>query len=433
MFCLLISLSHAEPISLQDAYALAAQNNAQLKLADWSSTKAKIAEQQAWLSILPQVKAEASWLYFDEPIEISFTGDADVDCTLFDNFGFGDLCASFAEPIVVREDEIYEGKLQLVQPLTPLYSIVNGARARSALHRVAEAEAQLTQGEVMVSVTESYMELQTMAAAEALAEHTIERLKLHVQRAQNFEAQGLMTALDVRQIELGLQDAELASKQAALGKMVAERKIELLLGRPNLEAKGVTLPDSEPSFQLMDSTPQTVMAEGQLDAAKAGLQASAGQLVPTVALIAGITQTEGQGAFAANEQRFVGVTVSGDFQWGQKALQVRQSHLDVKMAEAGSEVQLHQQRIQQEAAILQAEMAYAEWKTAQAKAKLAADMRLKAESMFEQQMLSAAELMDSENEQLGAEMAVLNAEKKAIVALAEAQSVLGLPVQPEGM
>ena len=431
MFWLLISLGFAEPITLQEAYSLAIENNAQIKIADWSSAKARLTEQQAWLSMLPQVKAEASWLYFDEPIEISLTGDSDVDCTLFESFGFGDLCDSFSQPTVVREDEIYEGKLQLVQPLTPLYSIVNGARAQRALHQVAQAEADITRGDVMVSVTESYMELQTMAGAEALAAHTIKRLEAHAQRAQRFSEQGLLTELDVRQIELGVKDAQLAAQQAALGRRVAERKLEILLGKSGFEPQAIALPTALPSFQTQSNTAQGAVFQGQIDAAKAGRHAAAGQMIPTVALIAGITQTEGQGAFAANEQRFVGVTVSGDFQWGQKALQVRQSHIDVQMAEAGSEIQLQQQALKQEAAIRQAEMAYSEWQTAEEKALLAADLRAKAESQFEQQLLSAAELMDSENEQLAAEMAVLSAKQKAVVALATAQNVLGLPIQPE--
>ena len=433
MFWLYTSLTFAEPITLQDAFALANQNNAQLKLSEWSETKAKLASQHAWLSALPQVKLEANWLYFDSPIEVSFVGDGDVDCTLFENFGFGDLCDSFAEPIVVREDQVYEGNLQIIQPLTPLYSIISGARAQSAMHQVAKAEASITHGEVMVAVTEAYMELQTMAAAEKLAAHTVERIELHAKRAQDFETQGLLTRLDVRQIEVGLQDAQNAVKQAQLGRAVAERKIELLLGKSNLQPQSVELPDNVPNFQLSYQTPQKQLIQGQLDAAKAGRQASAGQLLPTVALIAGITQNEGQGAFAVNEQQFVGITVSGDFQWGQKTLQLRQSHLDVKMAEAGSVLQTQQQALQQDAAIRQAELAHSDWLSAISKADLASDVRKKAALKFEQQMLSSAELMDFENDLMVAEMAVITAQKNAIVAIATVQSLLGLPVQPEKM
>ena len=184
---------------------------------------------------------------------------------------------------------------------------------------------------------------------------------------------------------------------------------------------------------MSSQTPQALVTQGQLDAAKAGRQATAGQLLPTVALIAGITQTEGQGAFAATEQQFVGVTVSGDFQWGQKALQFRQSHIDVKMAEAGSVLQTQQHALQQDAAIRQAEVAYSDWQSATTKAELAADVRKNAALRFEQQLLSSAELMDFENEQMAAEMAVLSAQKNAIVAIANAQSLLGLTVQPENL
>ena len=46
---------------------------------------------------------------------------------------------------------------------------------------------------------------------------------------------------------------------------------------------------------MSSQTPQTLVTQGQLDAAKAGRRATASQLLPTVTLIAGITQTEGQG------------------------------------------------------------------------------------------------------------------------------------------
>ena len=78
-------------------------------------------------------------------------------------------------------------------------------------------------------------------------------------------------------------------------------------------------------------------------------------------------------------------------------------------------------------------MAHSDWLSAISKAELASDVRKNAALKFEQQMLSSAELMDFENDLMAAEMAVITAQKNAIVAIATVQSLLGLPVQPEKM
>ena len=68
------------------------------------------------------VQASGSWLDFGEPLDSYIIGDGseEVDCSSFDAFGFGDLCASFSEPLRVRDERIFDGSIQVAIPISAL-------------------------------------------------------------------------------------------------------------------------------------------------------------------------------------------------------------------------------------------------------------------------------------------------------------------------
>jgi outer membrane protein TolC len=426
----ILAFAQAEEIDLSTTYQFASDNNPQAQIAKWTAAKAELQSRSAWLNMAPQLHAEANWLRFESPLESSFIDAGDLDCAVFESLGFGDLCSSFTEPIVVREDQVYEGKVQLVQPLTSLYSIIFGARSAGFYAKSLEHSAEITEREVLVRVTEAYMTLLSMRSALRLSTHTVERLEAHVDRAKSYAEQGLISDLDVRQLESALRDAQVAVVQSTLGYQVAERTLGLLIGREApLEPKPVdTLALQE--WSVEPNTPTTAQSQAQLLSARSNKQATAGQLLPTVALMAGVSQTEGQGAFAASEQRFVGMTVSGDFLWGQKVLSWRQSNYDVKIAETGYELTQTQLLIEQESSIQNAKIAYSQWENSKEKTMIAKDVLARSNREFEQQIISAADLLDAENDLINAEYATIMAHQETIVSIAAAQSILGLVIQP---
>ena len=77
------------------------------------------------------IQASGSWLDFGEPLDSYIIGDGteEVDCSSFDAFGFGDLCASFSEPLRVRDERHLRWLYSSCIPISALYSIIEGHSA----------------------------------------------------------------------------------------------------------------------------------------------------------------------------------------------------------------------------------------------------------------------------------------------------------------
>ena len=120
----------AEPLSLQESLELVATQNPEVQIARLQADQSNL-ERLKVLTNLVTVQASGSWLDFGEPLDSYIIGDGseEVDCSSFDAFGFGDLCASFSEPLRVRDERIFDGSIQVAIPISALYSIIEGHSA----------------------------------------------------------------------------------------------------------------------------------------------------------------------------------------------------------------------------------------------------------------------------------------------------------------
>ena len=98
MISILMSMNilMAEPLSLQESLELVSTQNPEVQIARLQADQANL-ERLKVLTNLVNVQASGSWLDFGEPLDSYIIGDGteEVDCSSFDAFGFGDLCAFF--------------------------------------------------------------------------------------------------------------------------------------------------------------------------------------------------------------------------------------------------------------------------------------------------------------------------------------------------
>ena len=142
--CILNSV-FAQPLSLQESLALVRIQNPEVQIARLQADQANL-ERYKILTHALSVQASGSWLDFGEPLDSYLIGDenTEVDCTSFETFGFGDLCASFSEPLRVRDERIFDGSLQVALPISALYSIIKGHSASQHLLEVKKLEVEQT-------------------------------------------------------------------------------------------------------------------------------------------------------------------------------------------------------------------------------------------------------------------------------------------------
>ena len=99
----------AEPLSLEKSLQLVATQNPEVQLARLQADQVNL-ERLKVLTNTVSLQASGSWLNFGEPLDSYIIGDGseDIDCSSFEAFGFGDLCASFSEPLRVRDERIFD-------------------------------------------------------------------------------------------------------------------------------------------------------------------------------------------------------------------------------------------------------------------------------------------------------------------------------------
>ena len=98
---------------------------------------------------------------FGEPLEANLLGDGtgDMDCAPFEAFGFEDLCTSFSEPLLLREDKIFDGNVQIYYPISGLYSIYQGMKTQQSLLESKESDTQKQVLAIQKQVSDLYFQM----------------------------------------------------------------------------------------------------------------------------------------------------------------------------------------------------------------------------------------------------------------------------------
>ena len=420
MFYLLLSLAAAEPLSLPQTLELVSSQNPELQIARLGTDKANLERLRSLSMFAPSIEAKSSWLDFGEPLEVNLLGDSaqDVDCATFDAFGMGDLCASFSEPMLLRDAKVYDGSVQVVLPLSSLYSIYQGYQANRYLYEIKELETQQLQAQIETQVIEIYLQALHLEKMKKFTANTTKRLEANQRKVASFVAQDLLHPLESQRLNKALVEISLAQMQAEQGLELLLKQLELLLGRPVEPIPLEKVPVASADIDLSQAF-QLQIAQEQQKAATSGYQASVGQLLPTVALMAAKTNAQGQGTLTPTEQQYVGIAVQGKFNWGQKLISTRQAKLDLEMATSGLSLQRKALELQEQALRMEWNVAKEQESIYQLQVQISEEhLRLQQEK-FEQQMITVSELLDAENDLLKAKLEQSQSENNTIIKLSK--------------
>ena len=199
-----------------------------------------------------------------------------------------------------------------------------------------------------------------------------------------------------------------------------------LLEQPEL----VTTPSSE-------KVPLSVQqAQLNADAARSAVRAAQGQMFPTLALVAGQSNTAGQGPLTPEEQRYIGLAITGKFDWGARILDAKQASITAKQAQAGLQVQRDAIELQLSSAKGALELAQTRLRNAQQKGTLAEELLRQAEQTHQQQLLTTEALLEAETLVLEAHLSISESQKNVLLKyldyrLLQGQSPLDIITQLE--
>lgn len=422
-FLLGIQVSMAAPLTLQESVTLVRSQSPELQIARLQHDQANL-ERLKVLTNAVSLEAAGSWLDFGEPLDVYLMGDgsADVDCSAFEAFGFGDLCTSFSEPLRLRDQRIFDGSIQVAVPLSALYSIVEGHSANQHLADIKGLEAEQTRQRLEVSVIDIYLQTLELQHQVELLKDTQARLEQHKQSVEAFVAQGFAHSVQVKELEYALAQTKLGSTQAQQGYELLCQQLQLLLGLDEpfepTPLTDVILPPTE--GELQDNLSLQI-ATHQRAAAQDGLQAAYGDLIPTVAILAAQTNTQGQGALNPTSQQYIGLSVQGKLAWGQKWMTIKQRQMDYTMAQQAVEMQTQGTQLLQTQLRNQWQQSLDQIEIAKLKVDIETTKLSQAKAQFDAQHITITDLLDTEAEFTQANLTLTHAKYQAIVTQAQYQ------------
>ena len=417
------NIAFAEPLSLQDSLSLVSSQNPEVQIARLQADQSNLERLKVLTNVL-NVQASGSWLDFGEPLDTYIIGDGstDVDCTSFEGFGFGDLCDSFSEPLRVRDERIFDGSLQIALPISALYSIIEGHSANLHLHEIKTLEVEQTKQRIELSVIEIYLQTLDLESQRQILEDTLTRLGQHKRSVQAFVDQGLAHPVQAKELNHAIQHTALGLRQLEQGYELLCQQMALLLG---LDTSFAPLPLGDnidaPKEDQLNSNLSHRIATHQYQAAQDGSQAAMGDLIPTVALIAAATSTQGQGPFTPTSQQYLGLSVQGELGWGNKWMTFKQRQMDVTMAKQGLKIQQQALPIQQKQLKQHWQHTLEKGSLAENKVEIEQIKRNQAQIQFDGHQITVTELLDAESGFADAQIALLRTHHQSILAQAKYQ------------
>ena len=271
-----------QPLTLDDALAIAARQNPNLALARADADVARADRTTSWAGVMPRLDLTSS-------AGRTFLGASTLS-------SINPITQQVLPPSGAQDFPSYSLALQLSQPVFDWKSFRDVSRASSAA-RAAQLqydEAHLT---VAFTVTQAFYEVIRQERVLTVLEQTAARSKDFVARADALFAAGRGTRADTYSARANLANDLIAAEQQRTVVTQARTTLAQVLGQTggadltvvppaSLDAPGVPtteLPDADTLFALARTRRPVVLAQRQLvNAADAAVSSSQGGLYPTV-------------------------------------------------------------------------------------------------------------------------------------------------------
>jgi len=348
-----MGMGQTKNLTLDEAVKRSIEKGPGISVAKESIETAKYGKKKAFAGFFPILSFELRALYYNEAPGISSDmGAITIDPSLIpaaeDNFDFfmrevliqmGDLFGSFSS----FKSEQYDVNitLSLTQPLTPLYQVYYGYKLADLGVDVAEIEVVKARQDLVYNVKEAYYSILKIQHGLAAMDEGIGSVTAHVQKAELFFQQKIITKNDLLQAKARL--AELEAQRISM-EGTLQVVVEGLNFATGIEA-GTTLVLEEPAKQFDGKIPtlkealkvakanRTDLQEMRLRIEQAGLaeKIAIGEFIPQVAAIG--TYTHNEGSLMTYPPLAVGGVLSWNFwAWGSKYYGVKEAKSRTKAA-----------------------------------------------------------------------------------------------------
>lgn len=356
-------------VTLDEAVALALRQNPAVAVAAAEVDAARAQRANVRGMMLPRLHLEGSVIRWDEALVSTFGPPSPMTPTL-----------------EVREAVTTNLKLQVIQPLTPLWALYDAHAMRDLGVDLAGLQQQTARRDLAYRVVESYYRLLQVMRLEEVATTSIATLEGHVGRARIFVEQGVVGKNDLLRAELALSNARQRVIQLRGAVAVSRAALAVAIGLPAdtelVPAARPTAPPAREALSLEEAerralTGRTEIREvaTRLEQADRGVHFAWLHYLPQVSLVANYEHNTGS-LFAQEDSLFLGVVATWDvWDWGTTQSGIDEARARKKQAAAG----LQQVR---DGVRLEVRAAYEAWATATEALTVAESATTQAEENF---------------------------------------------------
>jgi len=267
----------ASAMTLDQALAAAEANNLDLAMAQAQADQVSTLKGQAWSAIAPKVQLSGSWTRNEYPIELDSSAMIPEE--------FQEFIDEPAEPIVIQEQQFWQGNASVIQPLFSGEALPT-LRGTYSLTRAVQADVAGARLRVRAGAAQAFYMLASSREAVRLAQASVENARHQLSLAERQVSAGVAPQRAVLQGQLGVSVAErqvaMTREQVAMAEASFERLTGLAapdaLELPELPAVPGTLDDA--LQQALAHRPELTAAAERLRVAQLQRQVEIGSFMP---------------------------------------------------------------------------------------------------------------------------------------------------------
>ncbi len=267
-----------EPLSLQQAMALANQNNEQLGLSGEDYVQALINKNRALAAFLPTVSFQPSFIVAQKPNIPNPAGNV------------GGITTGYR----VRGDTIQQLNAPVVGNINLFRGLGDVANVQTAEAIIVQRRDLLLnlQATILLNVAQAYYQILRSQASVAVLEHSLQLQEARLTDVQGQFRNGLATRLSVAQTRAEVDSTRVTLIQAQSDVRNGRSALALLIGVPavpNPLADASLVPEhfeDEREFEqrALETREDLRAAAAQLQAARHGIDAAVAQYYPSISL-----------------------------------------------------------------------------------------------------------------------------------------------------
>jgi outer membrane protein TolC len=381
----------------------------------------------------PKLQVDATMFYWNEPHEMTVVDKASLsglDPTTLPA-PLLPLLGQISKPIRFRDERTTQVQVSLVQPITPLYSVVQGQRAARQGELAAEHQDLQTQREATFRATEAYYRVLNAQHLCQVADEAVTTLRAHLDQAKQFRDADMLGLDEYLSVEVEVGNAVENQIKAKVQRQLATAALATLMGWS--EPRPLTLVDvpeeaEPPQRPSLDEARRSGLEHrSEIASLQAMAQASHHQskgawwqLTPQISAVGRYQHTTGSAMNSPNEWLVGGMLSWNLWDWGATYYKARAAEAQTRQIQAKDQIDLEiQQRF------LAIEAARERLSVARMTLRQSVEALRVARMKFEQHVVSSTTVLDAQTRHMRAQANRISAQYDLILTMAALRLAMG--------